>query len=169
MAREQGRIFAQCLTDYVIQRAGADDKIGRVAGEAGVIQIHLHILLDAEQLRSQLPAAFRIFLLQQQTHGGNGGFDLMGPQQGVILPFAAFRVGIRHQPGVLPPQLVDERQKIRVLQMPGRGDDVGFVQQGAARHLHLPVAMDIAQEGDGPRSQQQCRIQSKGVQHGLQL
>ena len=77
-------VFAHRLPHDLLQRYLPDEIVRGVAAQAEILQHHLHILLDLEQLRRQLPAPLRVVPLEQQVHGGDGGLDLVGPE-GIVL------------------------------------------------------------------------------------
>ena len=129
-----------------------------------ILQHHFHIPFDVEQLIGK-PAPVRLFLLEQKMHGGDGCFDLMGPQgvivQHVRLPAVRFGTGFSQgiQKGLqhfligLLAQLIGLRQAFQRF------------GQAAGSFAELQDAFPVAPEVHGGCNQTEYGAQQQRVQH----
>ena len=81
---EERGILPGRLAEHGVQGGHADEVVGGGALQPEIAEHQLHIPLNTEQLRGQLPAPRALILLEQQAHGGDGGLDLVDPH-GVVV------------------------------------------------------------------------------------
>ena len=169
LADKQGRIFAHSLTDNPLQGVLLNNKIIGGAPQSEIGQHHFHILLHPEQLRQGVPAPLGFLALQQQTQGGNGRFDLMGPK-GVVFQHGPFFL-VR---GGLHPLLFAEHRPegvivIRLNKVPGLGQLLQGIADIGPEGFQLFVAAVKEPEINHSGNQPHHSPQQEHIPQGLPL
>jgi hypothetical protein len=131
---EERRIPAQRLAHDVVERAAADDEVGRAAAEALVLQRHFDVLLDGEELLRERLVGGVVPLLQQQPHGRDGRLDLVGPERVVRVHVAELLVLRGDELRALLLQRAHERLVVALQKVCGLGEVV-LRQHGARGEL----------------------------------
>ena len=145
------------------QRAAADDVIGGEAAQPLAGQGHLHVLLNAGELHAHFPGG-RGGALQQKPHGGDGRFDLVGPQLVVVVLLAAAAALLLY--GGSTPLFQRQGQRLIVgLGQAGGGRKVLLIQRRQRQKGgQLPVAAHKAGKAARTPTHKAGNTQNGGIQ-----
>ena len=142
-----------------------EDVVRCVAAQTEITQNHLHILLDFQKLSLQLRPGL---LLKQEPHGGDGGFNLVGPK-GVVVRHVLYAVTVLQGQGRPFRGQGPEQGLIILLQQPlGRRQGENLFPDLDQQPLQLPVPPEKLEVSSGEQREAQGKAQHKGVAYRLQ-
>ena len=137
--------------------------VGRIAAEAQIVQHHLHILLDSEQLLLKLRGIRRIVRLQNEPHRGDGRFYLVRPKRIIIEHVLHLQVGLASGAGAVGADLAHKLLIIRLDKAVRVGQAVGGGKYPAELHLNIAVALREMPQVDRRGRKLQQREQQQHV------
>ena len=137
--------------------------VGRIAAEAQIVQHHLHVLLDPEQLLLQLRGVRRVVRLQDQPHRGDGRFYLVRPERVVVEHILHLQVGLAAGAGAVGADRAHKLLIIRLDEAVRLGQAVGGGKYPAELHLNIAVALREMPQVDRRGGKLQYREQQQHI------